>query len=202
VFFSTSEVYGPGIDPMDEKLADPKPNNRYGLSKLLAEKIIEYEVSEHGLSAVILRPFMVYGENEEQGDHRSAMIRFATDLEQHKQITVHTGSARGWLHISDAVDVIERSAHLDKFATINIGHPQILSTLALAEMICTELGRPYDLIETAELPGRMTLRKNPSLDRQASLLGFSPKIYLEEGVRRVCAAAVRRADAARAGFLA
>jgi nucleoside-diphosphate-sugar epimerase len=62
VFFSTSEVYGPECDPMDERVSDPKPNNRYGLSKLLGEQIVEYEVRTHGLKACVLRPFMVYDE--------------------------------------------------------------------------------------------------------------------------------------------
>lgn len=44
VFFSTSEVYGPGCDPMDEAGRHPQPNNRYGLSKLLGEQLVEYEV--------------------------------------------------------------------------------------------------------------------------------------------------------------
>src|SRR5437016_1285666 len=72
VFFSTSEVYGPGCDPMDERDSNPRPNNRYGLSKLLGEQLVEYEVRTHGLRAVSLRPFMVYDENEDLGDHRSA----------------------------------------------------------------------------------------------------------------------------------
>lgn len=43
VFFSTSEVYGPHCDPMDETESDPRPNNRYGLSKLLGEELVEYK---------------------------------------------------------------------------------------------------------------------------------------------------------------
>ena len=76
VFFSTSEVYGPENNPMDESTSDPQPNNRYGLSKLLGEKLVEYEARTYGLRAVTLRPFMMYDENEDMGDHRSAMIRF------------------------------------------------------------------------------------------------------------------------------
>ena len=59
--FSTSEVYGPDVEVMDE---DEKahPNNRYGLSKWLAEQLVEYEVHQHGLDAVTLRPFMMYDE--------------------------------------------------------------------------------------------------------------------------------------------
>ena len=79
---------------MDETLSDPKPNNRYGLSKLLGERLVEYEVQQHGLRAVTLRPFMMYDEHEELGDHRSAMIRFATNLAEGKEIEVHLGSER------------------------------------------------------------------------------------------------------------
>src|SRR5690349_17397424 len=62
VFFSTSEVYGPGLDSMDEAASNPQPNNRYGLSKLLGEQLVEYEVRSHGLRAVSVRPFMIYDE--------------------------------------------------------------------------------------------------------------------------------------------
>ena len=102
IYFSTSEVYGPECEVMD-LLSDPKPNNRYGLSKLLGERLVEYEVQQHGLRAVTLRPFMMYDEHEELGDHRSAMIRFATNLAEGKEIEVHLGSERAWLHVSDAV---------------------------------------------------------------------------------------------------
>ena len=93
VYFSTSEVYGPACDPMDEAVSDPRPNNRYGLEKWLGEKLVEYEVRSHGLKAVTLRPCMIYDENEDFGDHRSAMIRFAGRLATGHPIEVHHGSA-------------------------------------------------------------------------------------------------------------
>ena len=62
IFFSTSEVYGPNCAIMDENDSKPEPNNRYGLSKLLGEQLVEYEVRQHGLEAVTLRPFMMYDE--------------------------------------------------------------------------------------------------------------------------------------------
>jgi len=106
VFFSTSEVYGPHCDPMDESVSDPSPNNRYGLSKLLGEQLVRYEVRASNLRAVTIRPFMMYDEEEALGDHRSAMIRFAYNLARGRAIEVHEGSARGWLHVSDAVKAI------------------------------------------------------------------------------------------------
>ena len=129
--FSTSEVYGPDIEIMDEKV-EPSPNNRYGLSKLLAEKLVAYEVQQHHLRAVTLRPFMMYDENEDMGDHRSVMIRFAHDLFVGKPVEVHSGSARGWLHVSDAVRAIEAATRVKEYAVINIGNPHIHSIDELA----------------------------------------------------------------------
>jgi nucleoside-diphosphate-sugar epimerase len=192
VFFSTSEVYGPDAEVMDEELTPPVPNNRYGLSKLLGEQLVEYEVRTHGLRAVTIRPFMIYDELEELGDHRSAMIRFASNLARGMPIEVHRGSARSWLHISDAVRAIERAAQLDEYSLINIGHPDVRPIEELAEMVRVELGAPEDLVRIRELPGRMTLRKQPSLNRQRELLGVEAEVSLDEGVARVCAEMERR----------
>ena len=187
VFFSTSEVYGPECDPMDERLADPKPNNRYGLSKLLGEQLVEYEARTYGLKAAVVRPFMVYDENEDLGDHRSAMIRFTCDLALGRPITVHRGSARSWLHVSDAVRAIEAAARLDQYSVINIGHPDVVAVADLAEQIRRTLGAAPDLVRVNELPDRMTLVKRPTLGRMRDLLGVAPTVALDEGVRRVCA---------------
>jgi nucleoside-diphosphate-sugar epimerase len=187
VFFSTSEVYGPACDPMDDRTALPQPNNRYGLSKWLAEQVIEYEVRTGKLQAVTLRPCMIYDEHEVVGEHRSAMIRFASNLARGRPIEVHRGSARSWLHISDAVRAIEAAGHLTEYATINIGHPHIVPMAELAELMRAELHVDPSLIRVTALPPQMTLVKRPTLDRQRILLGIEPLISLQEGVRLVCA---------------
>ena len=122
VFFSSSEVYGPGCDPMDEAVSDPKPNNRYGLSKFLGEQLVEYETRTYGLKAVSIRPFMIYDENEEFGSRRSAMIRFSSELAMGRSIEVHSGSARSWLHVSDAVRAMEAAAHIDEYMAVSYTH--------------------------------------------------------------------------------
>lgn len=187
VFFSTSEVYGPGCDWMDDSATSPRPNNRYGLSKWLGEQLVQYEVRTAGLRAVTLRPCMLYDEEEEIGEHRSAMIRFASNLARGHPIEVHRGSARGWLHISDAVRAIETAGRLERPATLNLGHPDLVPIADLAEMIRAELKADLGLIRTIDLPGQMTLIKRPTLDLQKTLLKFEPEVSLAEGVRRVCA---------------
>lgn len=187
VFFSTSEVYGPKCNPMNEALANPQPNNRYGLSKLLGEKLVEYEVEQHGLRAVTLRPFMMYDEDEDLGDHRSAMIRFTYNLASGLPIEVHRGSERAWFHVSDAVRAIAAAMHVKEYSVINIGHPDFRPMDELAEIIRVKLGAPEELIHIIDLPDRMTAIKRPTLERQKNILGIIPRVSLEEGVDRVCA---------------
>ena len=198
VFYSSSEIYGPGHEVMDDAATLPTPNNRYGLTKWLGEHLVEYEVRTYGLSAVTLRPFMIYSEHEDFNDRRSAMIRFAGNLAQGKPIEVHRGSARGWLHVSDAVNAMERAAHVEEYAAINIGHPDIHSIEELAETIRAELGAAQELITYRDQPPGMTPAKRPSLGRQRDLLGVEPQVPLEEGVRRVCTEIVRRLGVAPA----
>lgn len=186
VFFSSSEVYGPNDEVMDEATSVPHPNNRYAMSKWLSEQLLEYEVRQGGLQTAIVRLFTIYDENEEPGDHRSAMIRFAWHLARGEPIEVHRGSARGWLHVSDAVRAIEAVGRLREHAVINIGHPEVVQTTELAEMIRRHLGAAQALIRLRDLPPQMALLKRPRLERQLTLLGFRPSVPLEQGVGWVC----------------
>ncbi len=198
VYFSSSEVYGPECATMDDAVSHPQPNNRYGLSKWLGEQLVEYEVRTGHLRAVTLRPCMIYDETEDLGDHRSAMIRFAANLARGRPIEVHRGSARGWLHISDAVRAFEAASRVERYTTINVGHPDIVPIADLATMIRSELQADPGLIRTLALPPQMTLVKHPVLDRQRKLLGFEPHVSLREGVRRVCAYQRRLVDSENA----
>src|SRR5918996_439363 len=148
VFFSSSEVYGPHCDPMDEVHSVPRPNNRYALTKWLGEQLVEYEVKAAGLKAVTLRPCMIYHEHETVGEHRSAMIRFVSNLAHGRPIQVHRGSARSWLHVADAVRAIEAAGRLDQYAVINLGHPDIVPMADLAEMIRARLNASPELVVT------------------------------------------------------
>lgn len=129
---------------------------------------------------------MIYDENETLGDHRSAMIRFAGNLASGRPIDVHKGSARGWMHISDAVKAIEMASNVKEYSVINIGHPEIVPITDLADMIRRELKAPKELVNYIDLPERMTLVKRPLLERQKNLLAVEPKVSLKDGVRMVC----------------
>lgn len=183
ISFSTSEVYG-NIGGVLSEDRECKPNNIYGLSKLLGEEIIKYEVLK-GLKAVIVRPFMFYDEDETRGEHRSAMIRFAENLSKKNKIVVHSDSQRSWMHISDAVKILEKLMYAD-FNIVNIAHPEVVDIKYIARKMCEVLEINYnDYVEEKELPYRMTLTKIPDINKQTELTGIIPKVGIDEGIIKV-----------------
>jgi nucleoside-diphosphate-sugar epimerase len=185
IYFSTSEVYGPIGGLLSEDRTDWAPNNLYGLTKFLGEKLVQYEVSK-GLDTIIVRPVMFYDEDETLGNHRSAMIRFAENLIRGNRITVHKSAQRSWMHISDAIEILERLLYVKRFHIVNIGSDRIVSMSDLARMMCDYLGLNYsDMVNETELPDRMTLVKIPDIRRQIELTNYVNKISLEEGIKLV-----------------
>ncbi len=184
ISFSTSEVYGNigGVLNEDREL---KPNNVYGLSKMLGEELVKYE-SKNGLQAIIIRPFMFYDEDETLGQHRSAMIRFAECLLRGQKITVHKRSARSWLHISDGVRILEKLLYVDFFTIVNIAHPDIIETKWIAYKMCDMLGLDYEeYVIEEDLPDKMTLTKYPDTRKQTALTGITPLVDIDKGIELV-----------------
>lgn len=186
IYFSTSEIYGNIGGILKEDRFDIEPNNRYGLTKYLGEKIVEYEVKYHGLKAVTVRPFMFYDEDENFGENRSAMIRFVESLLKDEKIEVHKNAKRGWTHIDDAVILIEKTLYLDEYNVINIASREVVDMDDFAKMICNILNKDYNkLVDVIEQPKQMTLEKIPYVDNMIKLLNYEPQVSLEDGLNRV-----------------
>jgi nucleoside-diphosphate-sugar epimerase len=181
VHVSTSEVYGPVPEMREDGLC--QPNNWYGVTKLMGEQAVRYILPK----AIVVRPFMLYSEREGRGVHRSAMMRFASEIASGGTVEVHDDAARGWLHMEDAADFLAALATMpDLHGPLNIGSEDVRPIGELAEVI----GRALDVepkIVRVPLPPAMTAVKRPDLSRQKAL-GFVPKVTLEDGVHRVCRA--------------
>jgi nucleoside-diphosphate-sugar epimerase len=182
--FSTSEVYG-NQDTLLEEDITPTPNNIYGITKYMAEQLVAYEGEHSGLSYINVRPFMMYSENENMGENRSAMIRFAEAVVTNTLFEVHKGAKRSWLHMSDAVVLYERMIHLEGNHTINIGNSEFIDIEYMANYMCECVGADKSLIKLKELPNKMTLKKVASFTRQKELLNYTPQVLQEQGMRKV-----------------
>ena len=186
IYFSTSEIYGDIGGILHEDRPDIDPNNRYGLSKYLGEKIVEYEVNYNNLKAVTVRPFMFYDEDENFGVNRSAMIRFVEGLVKDETIEVHKNAKRSWLHISDAVVLIEKTFYVNEYSVINLASTEVIDMEMFANMICEKLGKDFNkLCNVIEQPKQMTLNKTPSTIKMLKQLNYTPKISVSDGLTLV-----------------
>lgn len=184
--FSTSEIYGNIGGLLSENRKDINPNNIYGLSKWLAEGLVNYE-TQNGLRAINVRPFMIYGEHEVPGENKSALVRFAASLKSGQPVTVHRGAMRSWLHVSDFVNILERLIYVTENTTVNICSDEYKSIEKLAFLMCEILSiDPNKHIKYRKLPSKMTLTKKPDSSRLKKLTNdYKYNIDLQTGLKKM-----------------
>ena len=188
VHASTSEVYGtPDTLPIRE--THPlKAQSPYSASKIAADKLCEAYHSSFGTPVVTLRPFNTYGPRQSS---RAVIPTILSQLLAGKQ-TVELGSLtprRDLTYVSDTVDgfIAAGAAPGVEGRTVQLGTGVTTSIQELFELACAVCGVEAS-VESAEERRRpagsevMVLQSDPSLAR--SLMGWSARVDLEEGLRR------------------
>ena len=190
ILFSTSEIFGAGADRVDEHGTPTFPDATdtrwcYGVGKLAAEQLALGYYKQYGLPITIVRPFNVFGEGR-TGDH--AMLRFIQRALNGDALVVYGDGSqvRAWCHIDDFCDAVIRMLDTDKAIgkAFNIGNPvNAVSVLALAEKVIQLCGSQSKVVFKSspftDIPVRI-----PDIGLARSVLGFEPKVGLEEELRR------------------
>jgi len=187
VHTSTSEVYGTALRiPIDEShpLQGQSP---YSASKISADKIAESFYRSYELPVVTLRPFNTYGPRQSARAVIPAIISQALtgdvirlgNLDARRDLTYVSDTVDGFIKVGEASGVIGE--------TINLGTGKDVSIGDLAETILNILGKPIEIqVDPARLrPEKsevMQLLSNNNLAK--SMLGWSPKVSLKEGLQK------------------
>jgi len=191
--FSTSEVYGPFMYKESESsmtTQGPVHENRwaYSVSKLASEYLTYSYYQEYKLPIVIVRPFNIYG-SRQTGE--GAVQRMIINALAQKPITLYGDGTqiRTWCHVDDFVDAIMMC--LEKKAAVgqifNLGNPKGATTnIRLAEMIKRLAGSRSQIIFKPH-PGPEVEVRVPTIALARKLLGFDPKVSLEEGIVKTIA---------------
>ena len=187
--FSTSEVYGPFIHKGKEDdltTIGPVGENRwvYAASKLASEHLSFAHYKEDGLPLVIVRPFNVYGPRQVGDGAIRGMILQAL---QHAPITLYNDGTqiRAWCFVDDFVDGILRCAEAPQAIghAFNVGNPQgTVTNFELANMII-RLTNSKSTIVFKPHPGPEVDLRVPSIEKAQTLLGYTPTVSLEAGIR-------------------
>ncbi len=186
---STSEVYGdPQIHPQPESYwghVNPiGPRGVYDEAKRYAEALTMAYHRQQGVDTCIARIFNTFGARMRPHDGR-AIPTFMRQALQDKPLTVFGDGTqtRSFCYVDDLVAgliaLMESEVHLP----VNLGNPVERSLLDLAETV-VEVAESRSEVVFEALPVDDPQVRQPDITRARELLGWEPKVGLEEGLRR------------------
>ena len=189
VIASTSEVYG---DPLEHPQKETYwgnvnpigPRGVYDEAKRFAEAMTTAYHRYHGLDAKIVRIFNTYGPRMRLRDGR-AVPAFMSQALTGDDVTIFGSGqqTRSFCYVSDLVDGIIRLMESNVNDPVNIGNPQEMTIEAIARMIIRLTGSKSTLVYRP-LPEDDPKVRQPDITRARTLLGWEPKVGLEEGLTR------------------
>jgi dTDP-glucose 4,6-dehydratase len=187
VIASTSEVYG---DPLEHPQKETYwgnvnpvgPRGVYDEAKRFAEAMTMAYHRYHGLDTKIVRIFNTYGPRMRLNDGR-AVPAFMSQVLHNEDVTVFGDGSqtRSFTYITDLVDGIIRLMLSSENDPINIGNPVEMTIKQIAETIIQMTGSKSRIIYKP-LPVDDPKQRRPDITRARTLLGWEPKVQLEEGL--------------------
>ena len=188
VLASTSEAYGdPQVHPQPETYwghVNPVgPRGVYDEAKRFAEAMTMAYRRAHGVDTGIVRIFNTYGPRMRPDDGR-AIPTFIRQALAGQPITVAGDGAqtRSVCYVDDLVDGVVRMARSGLAGPVNLGNPQELSVLALAERIRAAVGSSSP-VEFVPRPQDDPTVRQPDISLARAELGWEPAVALEEGLK-------------------
>ena len=191
ILASTSEIYGdPEIHPQTESYpgnVDPVGERAvYDEAKRFAESMTMAYHRFHGVNTGIVRIFNTYGPRMDLEDGR-ALPNLLKQALLGQPLTVYGEGkqTRSFCYVDDLVDGIVRLLYSDEHLPVNIGNPVEMSILEFAEAINRVTGSKAGItfMENARSV-RDPQRRQPDITRAKQILGWDPKVNLEEGIRQ------------------
>ena len=187
---STSEVYGdPAVNPQPESYwgnVNPiGPRGVYDEAKRYAEALTMAYHRQQGVDTCIVRIFNTYGKRMRPYDGR-AIPTFIRQAQANQPITVFGDGSqtRSFCYVDDLVRGLVALAKSGEHLPVNIGNPQELTLLYLAQAVVEATGSKSPIVFEA-LPVDDPQVRQPDITRARQLLGWEPQIPLEEGLRRL-----------------
>ena len=188
---STSEIYGdPQVHPQTETYwghVDPiGVRSVYDEAKRFAEALTMAYHRYHGIDTRIVRIFNTYGPRMRLDDGR-VVPNFIQEALRGEPLTVYGDGAqtRSFCFVSDLVEGLIRLLLSDEHDPVNIGNPAEITIREFAETINRIVGNKAGIIQKPALRlGDDPQRRRPDITRAKEILGWEPKISLEQGIRQ------------------
>jgi UDP-glucuronate decarboxylase len=187
---STSEVYGdPTVHPQTEEYrgnVNPLgPRACYDEGKRCAETLFFDYLRQHGTRIKVARIFNTYGPRMHPNDGR-VVSNFIVQALRGEEITLYGdgNQTRAFCYVEDLIDGLVRlMATGDEVnGPLNIGNPHEIPVRELAERVIALTGSKSTIVHRP-LPQDDPLQRCPDISTAQSLLGWQPKVGLDQGLR-------------------
>jgi dTDP-glucose 4,6-dehydratase len=186
---STSEVYGdPLVNPQPETYwgnVNPiGPRGVYDEAKRFAEALTLAYNREHAIDTRIVRIFNTYGPRMRPDDGRAVPAFFKAALEN-RPLPVHGDGSqtRSLCYVDDQVEGILRLLLSDEVEPVNIGNPEEVTILELAEVVQDVVGN-HPGIEFLPRPDDDPTVRRPDTTKAEEILGWKAQVSLRSGLER------------------
>jgi len=191
---STSEVYGdPLVHPQPESYwgnVNPiGPRGVYDEAKRYAEALTMAYHGQQGLNTSIVRIFNTYGPRMRAHDGRAIPTFVRQGLAGEPLTVFGDGSqTRSFCYVDDLIRGLYLLATSEEHLPVNLGNPDEFTLLELANAVIKVTGSQSPIVFEA-LPVDDPQVRQPDITRARQVLGWEPEVPLEEGLRRLLAAA-------------
>ena len=191
---STSEVYGdPAVHPQTEEYwgnVNPiGPRSCYDEGKRCAETLFFDYHRQHHLRIKVLRIFNTYGPRMHPSDGR-VVSNFIVQALKGQDITIYGDGlqTRSFCYVDDLIEGMIRlmDSPDDVTGPINVGNPGEFTMIELAETVLKLVGSKSKLVRQP-LPADDPKQRKPDITRAQSVLGWQPKVQLEDGLKETIA---------------
>lgn len=186
---STSEVYGdPEVSPQPEtywgRVNPVGVRSVYDEAKRFSEALTMAYRRQHGLETRIVRIFNTYGPRMRLDDGR-VVPNFIGQALRGEPLTVYGDGTqtRSFCYVADEVEGLWRLMMSDHAEPVNVGNPDERTILDFARALEKVLGRRLEMV-FKPLPQDDPKQRRPDIAKARALLGWEPKVPLEEGLRR------------------
>jgi UDP-glucuronate 4-epimerase len=194
VFASSSSVYGGRSEvPFRETDDVMRPISPYAASKVAGEALCHTYHHLYGLHAHLLRLFTVYGPRQRP---EMAIHMFAAHMLRGDPISVFGDGrmSRDYTYVDDIVDgLVSSIERCDGFEVMNLGGSRTTTLERLVELLSSRLGVEPIIERKPDQPGDVPITY-ADVGRAKRVLGWAPRVGIEEGIDRFCAWLERQGD--------
>lgn len=188
VLASTSEVYGdPAVTPQPETYwghVNPVgPRGCYDEAKRFAEAMTMAYHRYHDVNTGIVRIFNCFGPRLRADDGR-VIPTLLNQAIRGEPLTVHGDGTqtRSFCYVTDLVDGIVRLMRSEVHDPVNIGNPDEFRVMDLARLVLEVTGSRSPIVLRPR-PEDDPTRRCPDITRARTLLGWTPRVPLREGLK-------------------